>query len=53
MGSLKFYNNDTIAIMKITQKNFTQTSATYEDSFGIVDNGLAIEGVKVCALFIV
>ena len=52
MGSLKFYNNDTIAIMKITQKNFTQTSATYEDSFGIVDNGLAIEGVKICALFI-
>ena len=52
MGSLKFYNNDSIAVMKITQKNFARTFATYEDSFGVVDSGLAIEGVKVCACFI-
>lgn len=51
-GSLRFYNNDTIATMKITQKNFAQTFATFEDSMGIVDNGLAIEDVKICACFI-
>ena len=52
MGSLKFYHQDSIAIMKITQKMFTQTFAVYEDSYGIVDNGIAIEGVKICACFI-
>ena len=51
-GSLRFYNNDTIATMKITQRNFAQTFATFEDSMGIVDSGLAIEDVKICACFI-
>ncbi len=51
-GSLRFYNNDSIATMKITQRNFAQTFAVFEDSMGIVDSGLAIEDVKICACFI-
>ena len=52
IASLKFYSDKRIATIKLTQKDFHKTHANYEDSMGIVDNALAIEGVKIAACFI-
>ncbi len=52
LGSLRFYNEDKFAIMHIRQKDFIVTHATYEDSLGIVDNGINIENVLICACII-
>ncbi len=52
IASLKFFSDKRIATIKLTQKDFHKTHANYEDSMGIVDNALAIEGVKIAACFI-
>lgn len=50
--AIKTYNKNSIAIMKIPYSEFEKNNATFEDTLGIVDNGIAIEGIQICALLI-
>lgn len=50
--SLKFYKQGQLATMKIPFEQFSKYDAVFEDTMGIVDNGLNIAGVKVSAIFI-
>ena len=52
IGSLKFYSEGRIATIELSQKDFHKTHANFEDSMGLVDNALAVEGVKIAACFI-
>lgn len=52
LKSLRFYNKDTISIMRLSQQDFEKTDTEFSDSLGIVDQGLNISGVKIAAIFI-
>lgn len=50
--SLKFYNNGTFTTMKIDNEAFTQLGATFDDTLGIIDNGMNISKSKISAILI-
>lgn len=50
--SLRFYNNGTFTTMKIDNESFAQLGATFDDTLGIIDNGMNISQSKVSAILI-
>lgn len=52
LSGIKYYQDGTVAVMKIPYEDFLKCNATFEDTLGIVDSGAAINGVKVCAILI-
>lgn len=52
LESLRFYNNDRIAVMKLSKENLSVCDATMEDTLGIVNHGIEIKGVDIAVLII-
>ena len=52
LSSIKFYEEDKIAIMKITKKDLDKLEATQEDTLGIVEHANNIDGVQIAAIII-
>ena len=50
LDSLKFYNGDRIAMMRISKEALANCDATTEDTLGIVNHGLEIKGVDISIL---
>lgn len=50
--SMKFYKDDSIAIMQLAVKEFERYEANMEDTLGIIDHAINIEGVKVAGILI-
>jgi phosphoesterase RecJ-like protein len=50
--SLRFFCGDRLAIMKLTKEDFNQTGATSEDTYGLINHAINIEGVKIAAIII-
>lgn len=52
LKSLRFFRNETISVMKLTQKDFESTDGDFSDSLGIINQGISIAGVKIAAIII-
>lgn len=52
LDSLKFYQEDRIAYMKITKGDLASCEATFDDTVGIVNHGIEIKGVDIAILAI-
>jgi phosphoesterase RecJ-like protein len=52
LESMKFYNNDKFTTMKIDYNTFKSMKASFEDTLGIIDNGMNISKTEVSAIFI-
>ena len=52
LSSIRFYEDDKIALMKITKKDLEKLEATKEDTLGIVEHANNIEGVMVAGIII-
>jgi phosphoesterase RecJ-like protein len=52
LSSIRFYEDDKVAIMRITQKDMEKFEATQEDTLGIVEHANNIEGVVTAAIII-
>lgn len=52
LASMRFYLNDRVAIMKITNEDFECANACQSDTLGIVNNAINIKGVYIAFLFI-
>ena len=52
LSSIKFYEDDKIAFMKITKKDIDRLDATQEDTLGIVEHANNIEGVMMAGIII-
>ena len=52
LRSLKYYHNDEIVLMKITQNDIKKAGATFEDTVGLVDNALNISCVDIAIAII-
>ena len=52
LESLSFYCNGEIATMKINKQDFAETDTTQDDTLGIVDYAIKLQGVKIGILFI-
>ena len=52
LQSMKFYNNSKFTTMKICNKIFGELNASFEDTLGIIDNGININGTEVSAILI-
>lgn len=52
LSSLKVYKNDKFTTMKIPYDVFEKLGANFEDTYGIVDNGLNLKDTEACALII-
>ena len=46
------YKNDKFTTMKIPYDVFEKVGATFDDTYGIVDNGLNLKDTEACALII-
>lgn len=52
LDSLAFYANDRIAFMKLTKQDLQECNATFDDTLGIVNQGIEIKGVDIAILAI-
>lgn len=52
LRSMKFYNGERFTTMKICNECFSKFGASFEDTLGIIDNGINISGTEVCAILI-
>ncbi|HAJ77796.1 MAG TPA: hypothetical protein DCO89_01855 [Clostridiales bacterium] len=52
LSYLKLYKNAKLITMKIPYKAFEETNATFDDTLGIVDNGISIGEAEVSAILI-
>lgn len=52
LNSIKYYKNGAVAIMEIPFEEFKRCDASFEDTLGIVDQGVNIDGVKLAAILI-
>lgn len=52
LRSMKFYNGERFTTMKICNECFSRFGASFEDTLGIIDNGINISGTEVCAILI-
>ena len=52
LSTLRFFQNDRIAVMKINKKDLNECNATMEDTLGIVNHGIEIKGVDIAILSI-
>ncbi len=50
--SMKFYNGNMFTTMKIPNELFSKLGASFEDTLGIVDNGINVTGAEVTAILI-
>lgn len=50
--SLKFYNGEKFTTMKIPNELFEKFDASFEDTLGIIDNGINISGTEISAIII-
>lgn len=50
--SMKFYQNEKFTTMKIPNDIFTKFGATFEDTLGIIDQGINVAGTEVSAILI-
>lgn len=48
----KYYYDDSICMICLDRKVFEKAGAELDDAEGIVDQGLSMEGVKICALIL-
>ena len=52
LDSLKFYQDDRIAYMKLTKGDLASCEASFDDTVGIVNHGIDIKGVDIAILAI-
>ena len=52
LQSMKFYNNQRFTTMKISNETFNKVGATFEDTLGIIDNGINMSGAEISAILI-
>lgn len=52
LQSLRFYYDDRMALMKLTNDNLASFDACFDDTLGIVDHGIEIKGVDISVLII-
>lgn len=52
LETLRFFNGDRIAVMKINKKDLAECNATMDDTLGIVNHGIDIKGVDIAILSI-
>ena len=52
LDSLTFYAGERIAFMKLTKQDLAECDATFEDTMGIVNQGIEIKGVDIAVLAI-
>ncbi|MGN0961106.1 MAG: bifunctional oligoribonuclease/PAP phosphatase NrnA [Christensenellales bacterium] len=52
LQSMRFYSDDKLTTMKITNDTFSKVRASFEDTLGIIDNGININGTEVSAILI-
>ncbi len=50
--SMKFYKGGKFSTMKIPNEVFDKFGASFEDTLGIIDNGINISGIEVSAILI-
>ena len=50
--SMKFYNDGTFTTMKVPNNVYTEIGASFEDTLGIIDNGMNISGTEASAILI-
>ncbi len=50
--SMKFYGDNMFTTMKIPNELFSKLDASFEDTLGIVDNGINVSGAEVSAILI-
>jgi len=50
--SLKFYGGEKFTTMKIPNELFAKFDASFEDSLGIIDNGINISGTEISAILV-
>ena len=51
LGSLRFDSGGRVAWLSLTQEMLEKTGASADDSEGMVNYALSVEGVRTCALF--
>ena len=52
LQSMKFYKGEKLTTMKICNQLFSKLDASFEDTLGIIDNGININGTSVSAILI-
>ena len=52
LESLKFYSDDRIAVMRLSKENLSSCEAGKDDTLGIVNHGIEINGVDIAILSI-
>lgn len=52
LQSMKFYNDDRLTTMKINNEIYSKVCASFQDTLGIIDNGINIHGIEVGAILI-
>ena len=52
LGSMKFYKGDMLTTMKISYDTFEKLGASFDDTMGIIDNGINISGTAISAILI-
>ena len=52
LSSMKFYKGELFTTMKIPYDTFEKVGATFEDTMGIIDNGININGTEIGAIII-
>ena len=52
LHSLKFFDKERISYMKLSYADLLKTQGTFEDTLGVVDQGVALAGVQV-AIFVI
>lgn len=49
---MKFYGGNKFTTMKIPNEVFSKFDATFEDTLGIIDNGINVSGTEISAILI-
>lgn len=52
LESLRFYQNDRIAVMRLSKENLIACGASNDDTLGIINHGIDIKGVDIAVLSI-
>lgn len=52
LQSMRFYDDERVTTMKIGNETYSKLEATFEDTLGIIDNGINISGTEASAILI-
>ncbi len=52
LQSMKYYNGEKFTVMKIPYETMQRLNASFEDTLGIIDNGINVSGTEVSAILI-